>query len=444
LYVGIITDHIGRGRISTGRSAIGTNMAAQGSARPRRAAGTLTCRATARGPRLPGADYADWSTTVKFGIAGAGFSGAVIGRELAEAGHDVEIHEVRAHVAGNCFTERDAESDVLVHRYGPHIFHTDDERVWEYVNRFGEMIPYHHRVRTTVGGRVFLMPINLLTINQLFEVALSPDEAREFIAEQADTSIGEPANFEEQALKFVGRRIYDAFFYGYTRKQWGVEPNQLPASILKRLPVRFNYEDSYYNHPHQAMPRDGYTPIVEAILDHPRINVHLESPYSRDHADGYDHSIWTGPLDAWFDFEHGRLGYRTLDFEELRADGDFQGCSVMNYGDFEVPYTRITEHGHFAPWESHDRTVVFREYSRAAGPSDIPYYPVRLNDDKDVLSRYLEAAEAEAAVTFVGRLGTYRYLDMDVTIGEALRAADGIIAALGNGDPIPQLFVDPS
>ncbi len=381
--------------------------------------------------------------TVKIGIAGAGFSGAVIARRLAEAGHEVDVYEQRDHVAGNCHTERDEQTGVLVHRYGPHIFHTDNERVWEYVNHFGEMVPFNHRVRTTVGGRVYLLPINLLTINQLFETALSPDEAKEFIAEQADDSIDEPANFEEQALKFVGRRIYEAFFYGYTKKQWGREPTELPAAILKRLPVRFTYEDSYFNHPHQAMPRHGYTAIVENILDHDGISVHLGTPYDEGLRGGYDHSVWTGPLDAWFGYEHGRLGYRTLDFEPIRAEGDLQGCSVMNYGDYEVPFTRIAEHKHFAPWEEHEGTIAFREFSRACGPEDIPYYPIRLTHDKGLLGEYIGAAQQATGVTFVGRLGTYRYLDMDVTIGEALTAADGMLAAIGAGEPIPPFFVAP-
>ena len=380
-----------------------------------------------------------------FAIAGAGFSGAVVGRELAEAGHQVTIHEQRDHVGGNCYTERDDASGVTLHRYGPHIFHTENERVWDYVNRFGEMVPFNHRVRTTVGGQVYLMPINLLTINQLFGLSLSPTEAQEFIAEKADDSIDEPANFEEQALKFVGREIYEAFFEGYTRKQWGLDPTQLPASILKRLPVRFNYDDSYFNHPHQAMPKDGYTPIVEAILDHPGITVHLSSDLDPATArDSFDHVIWTGPLDAWFGHAEGRLGYRTLDFERIDAEGDFQGCSVMNYGDQGVPYTRIAEHKHFAPWEEHERTVAFREYSRRCEPDDTPYYPIRLVDDKELLDRYLALAGAEQRVSFVGRLGTYRYLDMDVTIGEALAAADGMLAAIDAGDAIPAFFVDPS
>ncbi len=379
---------------------------------------------------------------MRFGVAGAGFSGAVIARAVAEAGHDAVVYETRDHVAGNCHTERDPDTGVMIHRYGPHIFHTGNERVWAYVNQFGTMRPYNHRVRTTVQGRVYLLPVNLLTINQLFETALGPEEAREFIAAQADSSISEPRNFEEQALKFMGRRLYEAFFLGYTRKQWGLPPTEIPAAVLKRLPLRFSYEDSYFNHPHQAIPEAGYTAIVAAILDHPRIEVRLSQAYTEDDRDQFDHSIWTGPLDAWFGYRYGRLGYRTLDFEEIRATGDYLGCPVMNYGDLDVPFTRIAEHKHFAPWEEHEGTVCFREFSRLAGEGDIPYYPIRLANDKSVLRQYTDAARREDRVTFVGRLGTYRYLDMDVTIGEALVAADGILDALTNRTAIPSLFVD--
>lgn len=379
---------------------------------------------------------------MRFGVAGAGFSGAVIARELAAAGHEVVVFESRDHVAGNAHTERDPDTGVMIHRYGPHIFHTGNERVWSYVNRFGTMMPYNHRVRTTVGDRVYLLPVNLLTINQLFDTAFGPDEARAFIADQADSSIGEPRNFEEQALKFMGRKLYEAFFLGYTRKQWGLEPTEIPAAVLKRLPLRFSYEDSYFNHPHQAIPRDGYTAIVASILDRPGIEVRLSTPYTEADRADFDHSIWTGPLDAWFGFRHGRLGYRTLDFEEIRADGDHLGCAVMNYGDLDVPHTRIAEHKHFAPWEEHAQTVCFRETSRLAGVDDIPYYPIRLAQDKSLLSSYVEAARAESGVTFLGRLGTYRYLDMDVTIAEALAAADGILESIQTGDDIPSLFVE--
>jgi len=377
------------------------------------------------------------------GIAGAGFSGAVIARELAEAGHRCEVHDSRAHVGGNCFTERH-ETGVLVHRYGPHIFHTDNERVWEYITRFGHMVPYDHKVKTTVRGQVYSLPVNLHTINQVYGTAMSPDEARAFIRDEESVAMDhEPADFEEQALSMVGRRLYELFFEGYTSKQWGVAPSSLPASILKRLPLRFNYHDSYFDHPHQAIPADGYTPIVEAILDHPSIEVHLEHALDPSAVDRYDHLIWTGPLDAFFGHDLGRLGYRTLDFEEFVVDGDFQGTPVMNYGDRDVPYTRITEHKHFAPHEQHERSVCFREFSRSHEPGDIPYYPVRLVDDKELLDRYLERAMRTEGVTFLGRLGTYRYLDMDTTIAEALEAADTIRDALAHGRPVPSLTVAP-
>ena len=203
---------------------------------------------------------------------------------------------------------------------------------------------------------MYSLPVNLHTINQVFGSAMSPSEAQRFIAEvQATQPDGEPQNFEEQALSMVGRRLYELFFEGYTRKQWGVAPTQLPASILKRLPLRFNYDDSYFNHPHQALPAHGYTPIIEAILDHPNVSVHLCSELAPSQVDAFDHVIWTGPLDAFFGYDLGRLGYRTLDFEEFVADGDYQGIPVMNYGDVDVPFTRITEHKHFAPWETHAR-----------------------------------------------------------------------------------------
>jgi UDP-galactopyranose mutase len=382
---------------------------------------------------------------MRFAVVGAGFSGAVISRELAELGHEMIVFDSRRHVAGNCHTERDPDTGVMVHQYGPHIFHTDNERVWEYINRYGDLMPYRHQVRTTVGGKVYLMPINLLTINQLYGTSMSPKEAKEFIAKEADQTIDEPENFEEQALKFVGRPLYEAFLRGYTVKQWGLDPTKLPASILKRLPVRFNYDDNYFFHAHQGMPKDGYTPIVANILDHPGITVHLSTPFDPTTSRGeYDHVIWSGPLDAWFGYRDGRLGYRTLDFERFTEEGDVQGTSVMNYGDEAVPFTRITEHKYFAPWESHDHTVCFREFSRSAEPDDIPYYPVRMTEDQELLERYLAKAKAEVGVSFVGRLGTYRYLDMDVTIGEALKAADEMKAAIAAGTAIPPFFIDPA
>lgn len=357
-------------------------------------------------------------------LVGAGLSGAVIGRKLAESGHQITIIESRDHVAGNCHTARDEATGVMVHTYGPHIFHTDDAEVWDYVNQFETFLPYKNRVKTTSQGQVFSLPINLHTINQFYGKTMRPDEARAFINEQADTTIADPQTFEEQAQRFVGNDLYEAFFKGYTIKQWGVQPSALPASILKRLPVRFNYDDNYFFHAYQGMPEGGYTAMVTRILDHPSITVQLNTHFTRDQAAAYDHVFYAGPLDGWFDFELGRLGYRTLDFEEFRYDGDYQGCAVMNYGEESVPYTRITEHKHFSPWESHEGSVLYREFSRAAQPEDIPYYPIRQVAEKALLADYVALAEKETGVTFVGRLGTYRYLDMDVTIREALDTAD--------------------
>jgi UDP-galactopyranose mutase len=380
----------------------------------------------------------------KYLMVGAGLSGAVIGRQLAEAGHAVTIVDSRSHVGGNCHTERDAETGVLVHVYGPHIFHTDDAEVWDYVNAYETFLPYKNRVKATTGGAVYSLPVNLHTINQFFGRTMRPDEARAFITEeQADTSILDPQTFEEQAMRFVGKDLYEAFFKGYTMKQWGCHPSELPASILKRLPVRFNYDDNYFFHKYQGMPESGYTAMIERILDHPGITVHLETVFDRAQGSAYDHVFYSGPLDGYFDFELGRLGYRTLDFERFTYEGDYQGCAVMNYGEDSVPYTRITEHKHFAPWEDHAGSVCYREFSRAAEPEDIPYYPIRQVAEKALLKDYVARAEATPGVSFVGRLGTYRYLDMDVTIREALDAGRAFLDLVGKGERVPAFFTAP-
>jgi UDP-galactopyranose mutase len=377
-------------------------------------------------------------------MVGAGLSGAVIGRELAEAGYKVTVLDVRGHVGGNCHTERDPDTGILIHVYGPHIFHTDDYEVWEYVNSFETFMPYKNRVKTTSRGQIFSLPVNLHTINQFFGRTMRPDEAHTFITEeQADTSIIDPQSFEEQALRFVGRDLYEAFFKGYTIKQWGCHPSELPASILKRLPVRFNYDDNYFFHKYQGMPENGYTAMVERILDHPDILVQLETEFDRAQGSEFDHIFYSGPLDGYFDFELGRLGYRTLDFERFSYLGDYQGCAVMNYGEESVPYTRITEHKHFAPWESHKASVCYREYSRACEPKDVPYYPIRQIREKALLGEYLTLARQTRGVTFVGRLGTYRYLDMDVTIREALDAARTFLSCQEQQLEMPVFCVPP-
>jgi UDP-galactopyranose mutase len=382
---------------------------------------------------------------VRFAIVGAGFSGAVVARELVEAGHSADVFDTRDHVAGNCHTARH-ETGVMVHTYGPHIFHTQHEHVWQYINRFGEMMPYRHKVKAISQGTMYSLPVNLKTINQFFDRDFDAQQAEEFIQSKADATITNPVSFEDQGLRFVGRELYDAFFAGYTSKQWGVHPQELPASILARLPVRFNDDDSYFNHPYQAIPKDGYTPIVEAILQHESVKVHLGTrfdPSSHSEFGEFDHVVWTGPIDAYFGFEFGRLGYRTLDFVPEVCDGDYQGHPVVNYCDVDVPYTRITEHKHFAPWEEHSRTIVYREFSRLCGESDTPYYPIRLVKEKEQLLNYVQRARKARGVTFIGRLGTYRYLDMDVTIHEALLASKAILECLAKQQPLPSFSIDP-
>lgn len=222
-----------------------------------------------------------------------------------------------------------------------------------------------------------------------------------------------------------------------------MDPSKLTASILKRLPVRFNYDDNYYNSTFQGMPKNGYTFIVEKLLDHPNIHLHLNVQFDRTLATGFDHVFYSGPIDGWFNYGEGRLGYRTLDFKASRHEGDYQGNAVINYCDADVPWTRISEHKHFAPWESHERTLIFKEYSRSCGEDDVPYYPIRLAEEKTLLARYVELARRERGITFIGRLGTYRYLDMHVTIQEALETADRFLAAHAAGEDMPAFVVDP-
>jgi UDP-galactopyranose mutase len=363
-------------------------------------------------------------------IVGAGFSGAVIARDLAEAGQPVTVVEERMHVAGNCHTERDPGTGILVHVYGPHIFHTDDDAVWAYVNRFARFRPYRHRVRAMVGRQVYSLPVNLHTISQFFGRALSPDDARALLGAGQGRHSG-PHTFETLALQTIGRDLYEAFFHGYTQKQWGRAPARLPASVLARLPVRFTHDDSYFTHRHQGMPEDGYTALVTRLLDHRNITLRLDTAYDPKAADRRGHVFWSGPLDGWFGCDLGRLGYRTLDFERITVAGDHQGCAVMNYCDADVPHTRITEHKHFTPWEDHAASILTREVPRECAPGDIPFYPIRLVREKALLGAYVRRARALRGVTFVGRLGTYRYLDMDATIREARQVARTFLACGG-------------
>ena len=374
-------------------------------------------------------------------IVGAGFSGAVIARQLAEQGHRIRIIDQRDHIGGNSYDARDPQTDVMVHVYGPHIFHTDNETVWNYVTQHAEMMPYVNRVKATVNGQVFSLPINLHTINQFFAKTCSPDEARALIAEKGDSTIQEPKTFEEQALLFIGKELYEACFKGDTIKQWGMEPSQLPASILKRLPGSFNYYDNYFKHRFLVMTNLGYTKMIESIANHENITIELQQSFNAEEREKYDHVFYSGPLDAFYSYQYGRLGYRTLDFEKFTLQGDYQGCAVMNYCSLDVPYTRITEHKYFSPWETHEGSVCYKEYSRECGEKDIPYYPIRQMGEMALLDKYLSLAESEKNITFVGRLGTYRYLDMDVTIAEALNTAEKYLSSLDNHEAMPVFTV---
>jgi UDP-galactopyranose mutase len=380
---------------------------------------------------------------MNFAVVGAGFSGAIIANELQKHGHSIHVFESRDHIGGNCFTKIDDFTNITLHKYGPHIFHTDDASIWNYVNSFTKFMPFINRVKTIHKDSVYSMPINLHTINQFFCKNFNPSEAQDFIKNLCDNSINEPKNFEEQAIKFIGKELYEAFFKSYTKKQWGIEPVNLPASILKRLPVRFNYDDNYFNHNFQGIPLEGYTPIFDKLLDQKSIKVKLKTNFEKENVYDYDHVFFTGPIDSYFNYKYGRLGYRTLDFELEYCNNDYQGCAVMNYPDSSYPFTRITEHKYFTPWLKFEKSIIYKEFSRNCNIDDIPYYPIRLADEKEMLKIYVTAALNESNVSFLGRLGTYRYLDMDITIREALIASKKVLESISRKSKIPVFFDSP-
>ncbi len=370
----------------------------------------------------------------RFLIVGAGFSGAVLAHRLAELipGCMINVWEEKPHIAGNCFTERDERTGVMVHKYGPHIFNTDNKEIWDFVNRFIQLRPFAHKVKATYNGVVYTLPVTLHTINQFFGKAFSPAEAKEFVRSKTST-FANPANFEEQALSMIGPELYKAFFYGYTKKQWGCEPTELPATNLKRLPLRFNYNDVYYAHEHIGIPEEGYTPLVHQLLNRNNIELSLNKKFTPgEDLTAYDHVFFTGPIDYFFNYKLGRLSYRTITFETIYSEGDYQGTAVMNYCDPEIPYTRITEHKHFTPWEKHESTICFKEFSKETAEHDIPFYPKRLAADKQLLKNYRAEALKQKNVSFLGRLGTYRYMDMHHVIGESLKFAETFAACFEN------------
>jgi len=367
-------------------------------------------------------------------IVGSGFFGLTIAERCAnELGLKVLVLERRYHLGGNAYSEKEPETGIEVHKYGAHLFHTSNERVWEYVTRFTEFTGYQHRVFARYQGQVYSFPMNLGLINQFFGKAHTPDEARALIAGQAaEFETSEATNLEEKAISLIGRPLYEAFVKGYTAKQWQTDPKHLSADIITRLPVRYTYDNRYFNDTHEGLPKDGYTAWLERMADHPNIEVRLDTDFF-DVADEYKGKVpivYTGPIDEYFGHSEGRLSWRTVDLEaEVKDVDDFQGTSVVNYNDQEVPYTRILEFKHFHPERTHlpGKTVVVHEYSRFAEKDDEPYYPVNTAEDRAKLLKYRELAKQEPMVLFGGRLGTYKYLDMHMAIGSALSMFDNVL-----------------
>jgi UDP-galactopyranose mutase len=374
-------------------------------------------------------------------IVGSGFFGLTIAERCArDLGLRVLILERRPHIGGNAYSEKEPVTGIEIHRYGAHLFHTSNARVWEYANRFTGFTSYQHRVFSVYKGRVYPMPINLATICEYFGAVMSPDEARALIAEQAaEVPAGRAGNLEEKAISLVGRPLYEAFFRGYTFKQWQTDPAELPAAVIDRLPVRYTFNNRYFNDTFEGLPVDGYTAWLERMLDHPRIEVRLDTDFASVRGDllGNVPVVYTGPLDEYFGYAAGDLGWRTLDFElEVLGTGDFQGTPVMNYADSDIPFTRIHEFRHFHPerdWYPEDKTVIMREFSRFADRGDEPYYPINTPQDRDRLLAYREMAAREPGVIFGGRLGTYKYLDMHMAIGSALSVYDNRVRPFFSG-----------
>lgn len=374
-------------------------------------------------------------------VVGAGLYGLTYAREAAERGLRVVVIDKRDHIGGNAYSRMASdEIPIEVHQYGAHLFHTSNEKVWSYANRFTSFTGYEHRVFTRHLGEVFPMPIGLATINQYLRTSFSPQDARHWVAEQASQEPvpedGEVESLEQHAISLIGRPLYEAFIREYTQKQWQTDPTQLPASVIARLPVRYNYDTRYFADTHEGLPTQGYTHWLENLAGHRNISVVLSTDYFNPHpsnpwskeAIGLEVPlVYTGPIDRYFDYAYGQLGWRTTDFKwDAFSEQDHQGTAVINAADLREPWTRTIEFKHFHPERPVFRdevTVVATEFSRfAMHPDDEPYYPVNSVADRTMLLKYREAAKKESAhgVTFGGRLGTYQYLDMHMAIGAAL------------------------
>ncbi len=367
-------------------------------------------------------------------VIGAGFFGSTVAHLMAQQhGVPVIVLEKRDHVGGNSHSQTDGQTGIEFHTYGSHIFHTPNKAVWEFVNRFSAFNNYRHRVFTRHDNRMFTMPINLMTINAYYNQSFTPAQAQAFVRQEiARDAIAEPQNLEDKAISLIGRPLYEAFIAGYTRKQWETDLCALPADIITRLPVRFSYNDFYFSDPYEGIPLDGYTAIFERMLRLRNIEVLTRCDYfdvlDQIHPDAL--VVYTGPVDAFYGYRLGSLGWRTLDLDFERPDtGDYQGAAVVNYPDADVRFTRVHEFRHFHPERRYDldRTLIAREYSRFAKPDDLPYYPINTVADKALYRRYAALAAQETNIVFGGRLGTYRYLDMHQAIGAAFKAVDAEI-----------------
>ena len=355
-------------------------------------------------------------------IVGAGLSGCVLAERYASIGKKVLVVEKRYHIAGNCYDYRDTNG-ILMNKYGAHIFHTKSEKVWTYVNQFAEWIPWHHKVYGTYKGKVFPVPINITTVNTLYDTNLqTADEMRAFL-ELKQVANQSPQNSEELGLARFGKDIYEKVLEGYTMKQWNKSPRELDASVLSRIPIRYSFEEGYFDDPYQALPKGGYTAFCAAILDHPNITVKLNTGFQKEEGD-YEKIFYTGPIDAYFQ-EVGlpKLEYRSLRFEiEQLSIPYFQENSVINYTDKEVPYTRIIEYKHFLNQQTPTTTIV-KEYSSDVGE---PYYPIPNPENQALYEKYRKLASQEKNIYFVGRLANYKYFNMDDAILNALELFDSL------------------
>jgi UDP-galactopyranose mutase len=383
-------------------------------------------------------------------VVGSGFFGLTIAERVAtQLGKRVLVIEKRGHIGGNAYSEAEPQTGIEVHRYGAHLFHTSNTRVWDYARQFTEFTDYQHRVFAMHGGQAYQFPMGLGLVAQFFGRYYSPSEARALIAEQAaEIDTADAQNLEEKAISLIGRPLYEAFVKGYTSKQWQTDPKELPASIINRLPVRYTFDNRYFNDTYEGLPVDGYTAWLTKMAADERIEVRLDTDWFdvRDQLRADSPAapvVYTGPLDRYFDYAAGRLGWRTLDFElEVLPCADYQGTPVMNYNDQDVPFTRIHEFRHFHPERDYpdDKTVIMREYSRFADAEDEPYYPINTDTDRALLAAYRHRARAEtsaANVLFGGRLGTYQYLDMHMAIASALNMYDNLLVPhLRDGAPL--------